>query len=163
MTCWDSRGFTRTMTTLGLQKRFLLSFDPLLSMLEITGIRVVPVFSSSCKIRKNRLWSIFLLVFCVQSNIYILFKRTYLLNNFSSSSIKKGDFIGDFTDTLTRMTSFICDTVIHAGLIFTVERTIVPFLGILQSVDCILERPVLLPIQRISLLGLICLLLTVSI
>ena len=153
------------MTVVRLHEKFFSAFEPLLSMLEITGIRVSPLTSFSLQNRSKRLvWSIFLLVLCVQSNIYMVIKRTCLLNSFFGCS--KGDsdsLVRNLVHALLRWTSLLCDTTIHVTLITSIQSTITSLLALLESIDCNFNWPIVsVRIQRFSLLGLVYLLTTVS-
>lgn len=143
-----------------LQEKFHSLLGYLIPVLNITGIFLLPSSSSSFKMLLKRFWSIFLLVLCVQSNIYIVVKQTCVLNGFSGCSINC--FIGNLVQAMIRLTSLFCDTIIHVTLIISIERTITSFLLLLESVDCEFNWPGMsLRIQRISFIGLVYSLVTV--
>lgn len=148
------------MARIRRQDKLSVLFDPLLSVLQITGICMISKPSSG---QWNRVWTFFLLFLCVQSNTYVFIKRTCLLNIFLSCPVGSSYFIGYLVQALIRLTSLLCDTVIHIALISTIEKTISWFFEKFESVLCDFNWTNLsLRMQRISLLGLVHLLLSVG-
>jgi hypothetical protein len=152
------------MLKLTLKDRFLhTALSPLSTLLKVTGVYVNLYSDSQWRRHLYRLWSFFLLILAIQSNIYILVKRT-LINEFlfASQQIKVDRLIRVLVTELTRLSAVISDTIIHLSLIFKIWPSVILFLETLESVDIVFERPNLSPIKRYSLFGLIYLLLTVG-
>lgn len=146
-----------------LQDRFINSLQLFQKFLMITGVRLTPFDSLSCwKKLIYRLWSVFFLIFCVQSNSFIVIKRSCLLNRFISCPQWFDNFIGDLTNVLIRTSQLVSDTIIHITIILTLQPTITTFLKNLEFIDGLLKRPRLTRLKRLSLVGLIYLVVTVS-
>lgn len=107
-----------------------------------------------------RIWSVVLIVICLHSNIYVGIKRIPMLNDFSSF-INDAD-VNDLTGTLIRFTSLVCDSVIHATLVFTMWPTTALFLKALELVDTELNRPRFARVKRLSSVGVFYMLITVA-
>lgn len=145
-----------------LTARFLqFALAPLNFFLRLTGVHLC-INYSTWKSRLIRSWGISLFVLCVQSNVYITIKRTELLNDFFSFLPSDEGFARKLTSALFRLSALVSDVLIHFVLIFNIWPRIESFLEFLESVDCDLKRPNLSLVQRISFIGLIYTLCTVS-
>lgn len=129
--------------------------------LRLTGIHL-DVRESTCKSRFIRYWGIFLFFFCVQSNVYMTIKRTQLLNVFFSFLPRNEGFVREITNTIFRISALVSDFLVHFVLIFNTCPRIKSFLEFLEPVDCDFKRPNLSSVQRISIIGLVYTLCTVS-
>lgn len=138
-----------------LKNRFLDSaLPPLNAFFKLIGIHF--------KVRESnqgnlfiRCWGILLLVLCVQSNIYITFKRTKLFNDFFSLLPNAKNFDRELINAILRLSGLVSDVVVHTSLVFNIWPRIESFLAFLESVDYDLKRPNLSQVKRVSLIGLI--------
>lgn len=166
--CWkklfviSSHSILKAMAVF-LQNRFLDSIQSLNRFMELTGVRLVPFDSpNTWKKYFYKLWSVIFLIICVQSNIFIVMKRSCLLYRFISCPQWFDNFIGEFTKVLILISQLISDTTVHVSMILTLQTTVSIFLSILKSIDDILKQPSLIRLKQFSLFGLIYLLITVS-
>lgn len=146
-----------------LRERFFRSLGLLNFFLELTGIYMSSVVSPpSWKRFLTKIWSILLLVFCVQSNIYILLKRGCIFNSLIKCPQKYDGQIAYLTNTLIRVSQVLGDVTVQVSLVFTIQKTMTTFLQGLENIDNDFKRPSLMSVQRFSLIGLIFLIVTVS-
>ena len=152
------------MPVLFLQNRFLDSIQSLNRLMGLTGIRLIPFSSPNCwRTFIYKCWSVIFFIFCVQSNIFIVMKRSCLLSRFINCPQWFNNLMENLTNVFIRTSQLISDTTIHVSLIFTLETTVSTFLANLKTIDIILKQPSLMRLKQISLIGLIYLIITVSI
>ena len=150
------------MKGIPLQQRFSHCTQPLFSIMAMTGVYLEPIGPrTTWKTLSKRLWSILWLIFCVQGSIFIVFKHFCPIKSFFTCGAH-GGFSGELAIVLLRLSELVCDTVVHVTLIFTIESTITSFLKILEPVDNDLKRPSLWSVKRLTVIGLIYLMTTVS-
>lgn len=151
------------MAALCIDDWFFLSFKPLLSTIQITGIRVLPVkMSSSLRNRWNKFWGVLLLILCVQGNAYNVFTRTCMLNGFVNCKKGSEGFIENLAQAMIRLTSLTCNTFIHAVLVFSIQKIITSLLEILKEANYNLILPRSVRVQTASFFGLVHLLFNVG-
>lgn len=146
-----------------LKERFFRSLGMLHFFLELTGIFMSPLVSPPLwKRLLTKVWSVFLLVFCVQSNAYILLKRGCIFNSFIKCPQKYDGQIEYLTNTLIRVSQVLGDVTVQVAFVFTIQKTMTTFLHGLENIDNDFKRPSLVCVQRLSVIGLIFLIVTVS-
>lgn len=144
------------MVALCIHDWFFLSFKPLLSTIQITGIRVLPVqMSSSLRNRWNRFLGVLILVLCVQGNAYHVFRRTCMLNGFVRCGKGSEHFIENLAQAMIRLTSLSCNTFIHAVLVLSVQKIITSLMEIIKEANYNLILPRSVRVQTTSFFGLV--------
>ena len=118
----------------------------------------------SCRLTKTRFLSVFWLFLCVQSNTFLVFKRTCPVFNTNAAYYcgnAVGGLIGKLANAMIRLSQLVSDTTIHITLIYTIGDTITSFLKMLEQLDEELKRPKLMCVKKASLVGFVYLTTTV--
>ena len=138
--------------------QFVLS--PLSLLLKFSG--AFPENSDSKWYSIGRCWSYFWLIFCIQSNVYLTFKRTpFVALLFSAQQISGVGFVEGLNRALIMLCGLVVDTTSHIALVFKLWPAVMSFLKVLEPVDCKLKRPDLAKVNWCSLLSVIYMLFTV--
>lgn len=139
-----------------LKVRFLNSaLPPLHFFLKLTGVPLDQRRDLTWKSRLISSWSIFLLVLCIQSNIYITTKRSPIFSGYFSSLQNVHNFVPGLANNMIRLSSLAVDTLVHITIVFNIGPRIELFLETLESVDYVLKRPNFFQIRRVSSMGLV--------
>lgn len=128
---------------------------PLTYFLNLTG---VPFGQHSVSTRKSfliRFWSVILLVVCMQGNIYTAIKRAPFFGGFFNFLQNVEGIIHELVTNMIRLSALTVATIVHIALVFHIGPRIELFIESLESVDCVLKRPNLSQVNRISIIGLI--------
>lgn len=131
---------------------------PLNVLLKATG---VPCYKSKGRLSKMRIWSWFWLLFVLQSEVFIVLRCKTALSSVFQGHATTYSLMKALNNCLIILFSFVFDTVCHFKLVFTLPDTMQTVWNELKHIDARLRYASLSKAQRVTVLGVIYMAVTV--